>query len=76
MAADGRCSSDRLSRSRRRTMSVKSDPTKCNGCGDCVDACPSDALKVENEKIKVNENECSDCGACVDTSEKGALSLD
>lgn len=57
-------------------MSVKSDPTKCNGCGDCVDACPSDALKVENEKIKVNENECSDCGACVDTCEKGVLSLD
>lgn len=57
-------------------MAVKADLAKCNGCGDCVDACPTEALKVENEKIKVNEDECSDCGACVDTCEKGSLSLD
>jgi electron transfer flavoprotein alpha subunit len=57
-------------------MAVKADITKCNGCGDCVDGCPMEALKVENEKITVNDKECSDCGACVDTCEKGVLSLD
>lgn len=57
-------------------MSVKADLSKCNGCGDCVDACPTEALKVENEKIVVNGDECSDCGACVDTCEKGVLALD
>jgi NAD-dependent dihydropyrimidine dehydrogenase PreA subunit len=57
-------------------MAVKADTAKCDGCGDCVEACPSDALKVVDKKITVNEDECSDCGACVDTCEKGVLSLD
>jgi len=57
-------------------MAVKVDEPKCTGCGDCVDVCPSEALKVENEKVKVSPDDCSDCGACVDTCEKGALSLD
>jgi ferredoxin len=57
-------------------MAVKADLTKCDGCGDCVDSCPTEALKVENQKIVVNDDECSDCGACVDACEKGVLVLD
>lgn len=57
-------------------MAVKVTEAKCTGCGDCVEACPSEALKVEGEKVRVSESDCSDCGACVDTCEKGALNLD
>lgn len=57
-------------------MAVKVEEPKCTGCGDCVDVCPSEALKVENEKVRVSADDCSDCGACVDTCEKAALSLD
>jgi ferredoxin len=57
-------------------MAVKADLTKCDGCGDCVDSCPTEALKVENEKIQINNDECSDCGACVDVCEKGSLALE
>jgi ferredoxin len=57
-------------------MAVKVDVPKCTGCGDCVESCPSEALKVENEKITVKEDDCSECGACVDTCQQGALSLD
>jgi NAD-dependent dihydropyrimidine dehydrogenase PreA subunit len=59
-------------------MAVSVKEPKCTGCGDCVEACPSEALKVDKskEKVVVNTDDCSDCGACVDTCEKGALSLD
>lgn len=57
-------------------MAVKVTADKCTGCGDCTEACPSEALKVEDKKVVVNEAECSDCAACVDVCPEGALSLD
>jgi NAD-dependent dihydropyrimidine dehydrogenase PreA subunit len=58
-------------------MAVKVNVDKCTGCGSCVEVCPCDALKVQdNKKVKVSEDDCSDCGACVDTCPEGALSLD
>ena len=57
-------------------MAVKVNEEKCTGCGDCVDACPCEALKVEDGKCKVDADNCSDCGACVDTCNQGSLALD
>jgi ferredoxin len=57
-------------------MTVKVNEAKCTGCGDCVESCPSEALKVENEKVHVNDDDCSDCAACVDVCPETALSLD
>ena len=57
-------------------MAVKVDLEKCNGCGTCVDECPSDAIEIVDEKAKIDEEECIDCGSCVDECEQGALSMD
>ena len=57
-------------------MTVKVDLDKCTGCGTCVEACPSEALTVENEKIVVDEDACVDCGVCVDECPEEALSMD
>lgn len=57
-------------------MAVKADLEKCNGCATCVESCPSEALKVEEEKIKVNAETCSDCGVCVDECPLEALALE
>lgn len=57
-------------------MAVKVDLVKCNGCATCVEACPSEALKVEDEKICVDEDACVDCGLCVDECPTEALSMD
>lgn len=37
-----------------------SNPGKCQGSGDCVDACPTDAIRVEDGKAK----SCITCGKC------------
>ncbi len=57
-------------------MAVKVNVEKCTGCGDCTDACPSEALKVDNGKVSVNGDDCSDCAACVDVCPESSLSLD
>ncbi len=57
-------------------MAVKVTVDKCTGCGDCTEASPSEALKVENGKVVVSDDDCSDCAACVDVCPETALSLD
>ena len=56
-------------------MAVVIDKDKCNGCGSCKEACPVDAIKVE-EKATVDADTCIDCGTCVDECPEEAISLD
>jgi len=57
-------------------MAVIVDLDKCNGCGTCVEACPSEALSLVDEKVSVDEDACVDCGVCVDECPEEALSMD
>ncbi|MBD3390847.1 MAG: 4Fe-4S dicluster domain-containing protein [Chitinivibrionales bacterium] len=55
-------------------MAAKVDMAKCTGCGVCVDACPLEAISLENGKAVVSDS-CTGCGSCVDACPNGALSL-
>lgn len=46
-------------------MPVFIDQNKCTGCGVCIDSCPFDQLKMNNEGLELGDN-CTECGACVD----------
>jgi ferredoxin len=37
----------------------------CISCGVCVDECPTDAIKEEDDKYIIDEDACVDCAACV-----------
>lgn len=52
------------------------DPEQCEGCAVCVDACPTDAITMnESDKAVVDEETCSDCGECVDACPTNAISM-
>lgn len=54
-------------------MATKVDHELCDGCSDCKDVCPTDAINIESSKAEVNPDICIDCNACVDACTKNAM---
>ena len=48
---------------------------KCDLCGSCAEACPSDAITVDSE-WRYDSAACDGCGKCVSACPTGALSHD
>ena len=51
------------------------DKEKCELCYQCMEICPLDAIKFENEELKWDGNECWRCGRCERVCQSGAVSL-
>ncbi len=47
----------------------------CTGFGDCVDACPFGALRMENGLPEVDMQKCTSCGKCVAACPRDIISL-
>jgi NAD-dependent dihydropyrimidine dehydrogenase PreA subunit len=46
-------------------MPPKFDLESCNACGTCVEVCPGDLLRLDDEKPEViYPDECWHCGNC------------
>jgi pyruvate formate lyase activating enzyme len=46
---------------------------RCIGCGACLDACPRDAIRLEDDR-RIDRDRCDGCMLCVDECMTGALS--
>ena len=56
-------------------MPAKINRNECTACENCVEACPVDAITVDEVAV-VNGNECTDCGTCVDECPVDAITLE
>ena len=49
----------------------------CTGCGICIEECPVDTIKLEdNDYAVINEEECIRCGRCHDVCPQDAVRHD
>lgn len=48
---------------------------RCTLCGRCVEACPEDALKIENDRLLIDRDKCNLCGCCEKVCLDNAIEL-
>lgn len=49
-------------------MPTYTDMTRCDGCGECVDVCPSDIMHIDRtyrRSYNIEPNFCWECYSCV-----------
>jgi len=50
------------------------DSSRCPvGCRDCADACPTSAITIEGEKVRLDLGRCLFCTDCVEACPEGAI---
>lgn len=56
---------------------VEIDAEKCQGCGDCCEACPATILELVDGKATVTGDlaDCLGCETCVASCEHDAVTL-
>ncbi len=47
----------------------------CLGFGDCVEACPFDAMWIEERLVHIDPDKCTSCGTCIRTCPNAILEL-
>ena len=54
-------------------MEIRIDKERCNGCGSCVEACPTGAMSLMNGAAVIDYALCAQCEACIDVCPSGAI---
>ncbi len=55
---------------------IEIDEELCDGCGECIPACPEGALQIIDGKARlVKEDFCDGLGACLGNCPKGAIKI-
>ena len=49
------------------------DETRCTSCGVCLQVCPSNALRLVDDKVRIDAALCNDCQACVEVCPSDAI---
>ena len=52
---------------------ISVDRQACDGCGLCIEICPTGALQLVDDLIQVESSLCDECYACVDVCPQEAL---
>lgn len=50
------------------------DTTSCNGCGECLQVCPSDAIDFDTDgKAIIDQTKCTQCAKCLNICPNEAI---
>lgn len=49
------------------------DVVVCDQCGECIEACPVEAISMADGIVRIDPDMCTNCGICVETCPDGAL---
>jgi len=55
-------------------MKITIDPEKCIASGECVTACPENAISIADGVAKIDENLCDLDGICIPVCPNEAIS--
>jgi adenylylsulfate reductase subunit B len=59
-------------------MPTYTDMTRCDGCGECVDICPSDIMHIDpvyRRSYNIEPNFCWECYSCVKACPQNAIDV-
>ena len=45
--------------------SIRLEAEKCTGCTNCLKRCPTEAIRIRNNRATIIRESCIDCGECV-----------
>jgi ferredoxin len=48
---------------------------ECTGCGNCIEVCPPQALRIEDGKVCLREDLCEECGFCASECPVEAITI-
>lgn len=51
------------------------DREKCDGCEDCMEVCPPEAITIVDGKAQISDVLCEECGVCVPECPTESISL-
>ena len=57
---------------------IQIDEDKCDGCGKCIEQCPTKTLEIKDNKAIVSKDhliDCHLCNACIDSCPKEAINV-
>jgi Fe-S-cluster-containing hydrogenase component 2 len=50
-------------------------PVVCTQCGECIEACPQDAISKDNDVVKIDSGKCVGCGLCAEACPYNVITL-